>query len=172
MRQFVLLGSLVFAVALPLSAGRFAAPAAPSQQSGSGNSGAAKAPDQKSGDSSAFSEEVAKRLLDQLRAGLVGHSQRQALAAFDRQRMARYARFADQLQALMESYEAFRVHYRILQSADQGARAVVLVEWQMEETPRGGAAPPQRKDGQLRLVLERGAGGWKIVDLDPRELFS
>lgn len=166
MRQLVLLTCVVVAVALPVSA------APSSQPAGSGNFHHAKAPDQKSGDSSAFSEEVAKRLLDQLRAGLVGHSQRQALAAFDRQRMVRYARFADQLQALMESYEAFRVHYRILQSADQGTRAMVLVEWQMEETPRGGAAPPQRKDGQLRLVLEHGAGGWKIVDLDPREIFS
>ncbi len=124
-------------------------------------------------DSAVFSETAANPVLADMREGLEGHSQRQMLSAFDGDKMDGYLSFEDQVQALFQKYESFRVHYRILQSSIEGARGVVLVDMQMEELPpREGTAAPVRKDAQMRFELERGRKGWKIVDFRPREFFS
>lgn len=122
-------------------------------------------------DTPVFSEQVANNVLNDLRDGFEGHSDRLALSAFDADKMDGYLTFEDQLQSMFEKYEGFRVHYRIVQSSVEGSRGVVLVDWQMEELPRGGN-PPQRRDGQIKFELERGRKGWKIVDFNPRSLFS
>jgi hypothetical protein len=123
-------------------------------------------------DSAVFSEQIANNVLSDLKDGFEGHSQRLALSAFDDEKMEGYLSFEDQLQMLFEKYEAFRVHYRIAQSATEGSKGVILVDWQMEEMPRGGSAPPLRRDGQIKFELERGRKGWKIVDFNPRGAFS
>ncbi len=123
-------------------------------------------------DSAVFSEAAANSALADLRQGLEGHSQRQMLSAFDRDKMDGYLIFEEQLQALFQKYESFRVHYRILQSSIEGAKGVVLVDMQMEELPREGTVAAVRKDAQMRFELERGPKGWKIVDFRPREFFS
>lgn len=196
MRRCVLLAVLIFAVALTVVAQQ-ETPAAPSQ-----DQSAPQQPDQgkqdkkekkkkekkdkkdkdkdkdkKKGsqdlfDSAVFSEQIANNVLSDLRDGFEGHSDRLALSAFDEDKMDGYLSFEDQLQAMFEKYEGFRVHYRIVQSTTEGSRGVILVDWQMEEMPRGGSAPPMRRDGQIRFELERGRKGWKIVDFNPRGIFS
>jgi ABC-type transporter MlaC component len=123
-------------------------------------------------DSAIFSTAVANSVLSDLRDGLEGHMQRLMLSAFDQDKMDGYLQFEDQIRALFDKYEGFRVHYRITQSSIEGARGIVLVDFQMEEIPRGGMAPPVRREGQLRLEMERGRKGWKIVDINPRGFFS
>lgn len=119
-----------------------------------------------------FSTAVANSVLNDLRDGLEGHSQRLMLSAFDQDKMDGYLQFEDQIRMLFDKYEGFRVHYRITQSSIEGSKGVVLVDFQMEEIPRGGAAPPVRRSGQIRFEMERGRKGWKIVDMNPRGFFS
>ena len=119
-----------------------------------------------------FSTTVANRLLQDLRDGLEGHSQRRMLSAFDADKFDGYLQLEDQITAFFNKYESFRAYFRIVQSAAEGPKGVVLVDVQLEETPRADTSPPVRRNGQVRLELERGRKGWKIVDLNPRNFFS
>ncbi len=122
-------------------------------------------------DSAVFSQAVANNVLSDLRDGLEGHSQRLVLSAFDDDKMDGYLTFEDQIEAMMQRYDSFRVHYRITQSTIEGPKGVVLVDFDMEEIPRAGGAPI-RRSGQLRFEMERGRKGWKIVEFNPRGFFS
>ena len=120
----------------------------------------------------AFSEAVAKDVLQQLTDGLEGHSDRLMLSAFDDNKMDGYLNFEDQIEAFFQRYDSFRVHFRIDQATTEGDKGVVLVDIEMEEIPRSGNAQPVRKQDQMRFEMERGKKGWKIVDLRPRNFFS
>ena len=139
---------------------------------GAGLAPAPKAPQPSAPDASAFSDRIASQVLNQLRDGLEGHNQSLMLAAFDARKMADYRSLEDQIQAFFDRYDTFRVHYRIAQSTVEGARGIVLVDFEMEETPRSGNAPPLRKSAQMRFELEPGPQGWKIVEFQPRAFFS
>jgi hypothetical protein len=119
-----------------------------------------------------FSTAVANSVLNDLRDGLEGHTQRLMLSAFDADRMDGYLQFEDQIEAFFNRYESFRVYFHIVQSATEGPKGVVLVDIQLEEIPHGATSPPLRKNGQLHFELERGSKGWKIVDFNPRNFFS
>ncbi|HUS20010.1 MAG TPA: hypothetical protein VMZ25_10205 [Terriglobales bacterium] len=121
--------------------------------------------------SGVFNERIANDVLGQIRDGLEGHSRRLMLSAFDSDKMDGYLSFEDQIDAFFERYEAFRVRFRISNVTVEGTKGVVLVDTEMEETPRGGAAP-QRKRSQLRFELELGRKGWRIVDFRDRGFFS
>ncbi|MGZ4835581.1 MAG: hypothetical protein ACXVZZ_08085 [Terriglobales bacterium] len=118
-----------------------------------------------------FSQAVANSVLSDLRDGLEGHSQRLVLSAFDQDKMDGYLTFEDQIEAMMQRYDSFRVHFSITQSTIEGPKGVVLVDWQMEEIPRTGGVPI-RRNGQVKFEMERGRKGWKIVDFNPRGFFS
>jgi Ni/Co efflux regulator RcnB len=122
-------------------------------------------------DSAVFSQAVANSVLNDLRDGLEGHSQRLLLSAFDDDKMDGYLSFEDQIDALMQRYDSFRVHFRISQSTIEGPKGVVLVDFDMEEIPRAGGAPI-RRSGQVKFEMERGRKGWKIVDFNPRGFLS
>ena len=122
-------------------------------------------------DSVVFSQAVANNVLNDLRDGLEGHSQRLLLSAFDDDKMEGYLSFEDQIDALMQRYDSFRVHFRISQSTIEGPKGVVLVDFDLEEVPRAGGAPI-RRNGQVKFEMERGRKGWKIVDFTPRGFLS
>jgi len=122
-------------------------------------------------DSAVFSQAVANNVLSDLRDGLEGHSQRLVLSAFDQDKMDGYLTFEDQIQAMMQRYDSLRVHFRISQSTIEGAKGVVLVDFEMEEIPRTGGTPI-RRNWQVKFEMERGRKGWKIVDFNPRGFFS
>ena len=119
-----------------------------------------------------FSDAVAQDVLQQLADGLEGHSERLMLSVFDDNKMDGYLNFEDQIEAFFQRYDSFRVHFRISQATTEGDKGVVLVDIEMEETPRSGNARPVRKNDQMRFEMERGKKGWKIVDLRPRTFFS
>ncbi len=123
-------------------------------------------------DAETFSDAVAGEALNQVRDGLEAHSQTLMLAAFDREKMQGYRAFEDQITAYFERYEGFRVRYRILQTMLEGARGIALVEFEVEQTPRGDNSPPQRRSAQLRFELERAGKSWKFVEVQPRSFFS
>jgi len=118
-----------------------------------------------------FSQAVANDVLGQLRDGLEGHSQRLMLGAFDQDKMDGYLSFEDQIEALFARYDSFRVHYRISSSTVEGSKGVVMVDWDMEEIPKSGGSP-QRRSGQIKFEMERTRKGWKIVNFNPRGIFS
>jgi hypothetical protein len=122
-------------------------------------------------DSAVFSQAVANSVLNDLRDGLEGHSQRLLLSAFDQDKMDGYLSFEDQIEAMMQRYDSFRVHFRISQSTIEGSKGVVLVNFDLEEVPRAGGAPI-RRNGQVKFEMERGRKGWKIVDFTPRGFLS
>jgi ABC-type transporter MlaC component len=122
-------------------------------------------------DSAVFSQAVANNVLNDLRDGLEGHSQRLLLSAFDQDKMDGYLTFEDQIEAMMQRYDSFRVHFRISQSTIEGPKGVVLVDIDLEEMPRAGGNPI-RRNGQVKFEMERGRKGWKIVDFTPRGFFS
>ena len=123
-------------------------------------------------DSGVFSTRDASNLLNELRDGLVSHNPRLVLSAFDRDKMGGYREFEDQIEAFFNRYESFRVYLHIVQSSTDGTKGIVLMDTQLEEIPHDATSPPVRKNGQIRLELERGRKGWKIVDLNPRNFFS
>lgn len=122
-------------------------------------------------DSAVFSQAVANSVLNDLRDGLEGHSQRLVLSAFDQDKMDGYLTFEDQIEAMMQRYDSFRVHFRVSQSTIEGSKGVVLVDFDLEEVPRAGGAPI-RRNGQVKFEMERGRKGWKIVDFTPRGFLS
>jgi len=121
---------------------------------------------------SAFTEVVANDVLGTLRDGLEGHSQRLMLSAFDGDKMDGYLSFEDAIEAMMNRYDGFRVHYRILQSEASGSKGIVNVQFDMEEIPRDTGTNPKRRSAQIRFELERGQKGWRITDFSPRDFFS
>lgn len=122
-------------------------------------------------DTTVFSDRVANNVLNEIRDGLEGHSQRLLLSAFDGDKMDAFLSFEDQIQAFFERYEGFRVHFRIIQTELEGPKGIVLADFEMEGMPRGGG-PVLRRSSQLRFELERGKKGWKVIGLRPRGFFA
>jgi hypothetical protein len=119
-----------------------------------------------------YSEQVATVLLSRIADGFIRRNPKLLLSAFDPQHFEGYALFADRMQARLAQHDAFRAYFRILDSAPQDSRATVNVEWQIEQSYADLGRPPTRNTGQARFTVERGAAGWKIVDVSPRDLLT
>ena len=122
-------------------------------------------------DTAVFSDQVANNVLNDIRDGLEAHSQRLMLSAFDANKMDGYLTFEDQIQFYFEHYEGFRVHFRTIQTSIEANKGIVLAEFQIEGSPRGGG-PVMRRSNQIRFELEPGKKGWKIIDFRPRAFFA
>jgi hypothetical protein len=120
---------------------------------------------------STFSESVAEAVMRRLADALEGHNRKLMLSAFDSDKMDDYRGFQGQVEAFLDHYASIRVHLRILQSTTEGEKGIMLTEIEMEALP-GGEAVPVRKHDEIRLELERGNKGWRIVDIKPRDFFS
>jgi len=129
-----------------------------------------KKPPEVAADRAVFDERAAALVLGHIRDGLEAHSQRVLLSAFDADKMDGYLSFSDQVDAYFTRYESFRVTYHILQTSQDNGRGVILADFQVENTPRGGGRISLHH-GQLRFELEDGAKGWRSVDMDPRGFF-
>lgn len=119
-----------------------------------------------------YSDGVANALLTRVTGGLTRRNPKLLLSAFDPQTFPDYGLFSARMRARLSQHAAFRAYFRIVDSAVEDSRALVRVELQIEETLTTTARPPTRSTGQARFVLERGAGGWRIVDVTPRELLT
>jgi hypothetical protein len=120
-----------------------------------------------------FSEEVAEQVIHRLSDGLVQHNARRMLSAFDPEGMSGYTNFSNQIQAMFQRYDSFRIHYRIasVEATSDGGTATVDLE--LEEMPRSSDDRlPVRKAEKIRLQMKSSKKGWKIVELQPRDFFS
>lgn len=118
--------------------------------------------------SDVFSEAEASKLLKQVADGLQGHSKRRMLNAFDLSRMDGGPLFAERITAFFSGYDSIRVHFKLVQVKDN----VAVVDAEIDSTPRNDADPPQHKSLRLRFTAATAAGGWKFVDVQPRNFFS
>jgi hypothetical protein len=147
-----------------------------SQTSNSGDQG--KKPKKKdkgaddAGTATGFSDAVAEDVLRQLGNGLQGHNEGRMLSVFDRDVMDGYLNFSDQVSAMFQQYDSFRVHYNIDQTTGDGTKGVALIDFEMEEVSGSGGVQPVYKHEQLRFEMQRGKKGWKIVNVKPRTFFS
>ncbi len=179
-------GSITFVLTLFLALFAYGAPASQAESGANASASAQEAKDQNRDskeardqdqkstgglDANTFSDRIANDILNDIRDGLEGHSQRLMLSAFDRDKMNAYFSFEDQIQAYFERYEGFRVHVHIMQTTMEQNRGIVLAQFEVEASPRSGG-PVYRNSGQLRFELEKGKKGWKVVDLRPRGFFS
>ena len=121
---------------------------------------------------SAFTDQVASQLLDQVGAGLAEHSSRRVLAAFDLTKMNDGPLFRQQIASFLAQTGNIQVHYNLLEVSMEGEQGVATVQMEMEADPREGNSLPLRKQAQLRLVAASSADGWKFIDVQPRSFFS
>ena len=151
---------------LGMAAGQSSAPAGgvPQKESGANSSAATQ--------SEAFTASVANDLLYQLADGMESRNSRLTLSVFDSAKLADYSQFSRQVSAWMRDHSSFRVYYKLRQVTADGARGTALVDFAYEAQPVTENAQPVRRHEQLRLTFERGAHGWKIVDVSPRAFFS
>lgn len=170
--------AIAFLVALAFGANTFAQSAqdsASQQDQGKDKKDKKKKKDNSAQDAlnaEVFSDAIANSVLNDIRDGFEGHTQRLLLSAFDQDKMDGYLQFEDQIDMMFQRYSMFTVHFRIVQSSVEGPKGIVLVDFQMEEVPKGTNPNPIRKSSQIRVELERGKKGWKIVDINPRGFFS
>ena len=119
-----------------------------------------------------YSDAVADALLSRIADGFVRRNPKLLLSAFDPQHFPGYPLFAERMQARLGQQDSFRAYFRILNSAVESSRATITVELQIEQSYADTGRPPLRNLGQARFAVERGAGGWKIVEMTPRELLT
>jgi hypothetical protein len=119
----------------------------------------------------AFTPEVAVKLMDQLLQGLESHNQTQFLSVFDSEFMTNYGQFSDQISVLFTQYESFVGRYHVRQMGDNPDRPLVLVQFDLQADSVSPGAP-LRKSSQVRFEFARGKNGWRIVNLTPRGFFS
>lgn len=139
------------------------------EQSGKSNG---RGPHNDRNPSEVFSEEVGERIIQQVADGLQQHNTRRLLSAFDSELMVGYANFQNQVEAMFQQYDSFRVYFRLAQITSEAEVGIALVEFELEEIPRSQDARPVRKTEQVRFELRRGKNGWKIVEVKPRAFFS
>jgi hypothetical protein len=116
-------------------------------------------------------EEVAQKLLNQVRDGLLAYNSRKMLSAFDRESMTGYLVFQDQVESFFAQYESFRVSIRLEETSFEQAKGTATAEFRLEGIPRDGG-PAMRREGELIFEFIRTPGGWKIRDVSPRNFFS
>lgn len=120
----------------------------------------------------ALSKGDAMTVLRQVETGLVNHNPRIMLNAFDLARMTDGRVFQQETFSFFDLTARIRVHFNLLQTAMDGARGVADVNMEMEAEMRDDRLPVVHKQAQLHLVFEKSGGGWRIVDITPRDFFS
>jgi len=120
----------------------------------------------------AFTDQIATRLLDQIKEGLEGHMAKKTLGSFDLSRMTAGPAFRNQITAFMNQYETVRIHFNLLETSTTGAEATALVDMEMEQNLSGDVSAPVRKHAQIRFTAQSGTKGWRFTDVQPRSFFS
>lgn len=123
---------------------------------------------QSEGPSDVLTETAASKLLDQVAEGLRGHSARKLLSAFDLSHMEDGPLFAEQITAFFNQYDSIRVHFKLTEVKEN----VAIVDAEMDATPHDSANPPEHKTVELHLSAEKTHGGWRFIDVQPRDFFS
>ena len=120
----------------------------------------------------AFTSDIAAKLLNQMRAGLEGHMQDQALSVFDFAKMSGGQAFKNQIVSFFDRNSSIRVYFHVREASMENGKGVATVDVEMELEQRDSTAPPERRNAQLRFTAERTGSGWKFTDVQPRNFFS
>ncbi len=120
----------------------------------------------------AFTTDVAAKLLDQMRAGLEGHMQNEALSVFDLSKMSGGQAFKNQIVSFFDRNSSIRVYFHVRDASMENGKGVAIVDLEMELERRDSTTPPERRNAQLRFTAERSGRGWKFTDVQPRSFFS
>ena len=78
----------------------------------------------------------------------------------------------ERLENRMASYDSFRMGYHLVSATAEGGRGTVVAEVELESVAQAGVTSPEHRSATLRLTLERGPKGWRIVDYSPRGFFT
>ncbi|HYX68091.1 MAG TPA: hypothetical protein VE825_03080 [Terriglobales bacterium] len=121
-----------------------------------------------------FSEAVGEAALAGLRAGFQGHNADQVMSLFERGRLTGWSDMRERLENRMASYDSFRMGYHLVSATAEGGRGTVVAEVELESVAQTqtGVTSPEHRSATLRLTLERGPKGWRIVDYSPRGFFT
>jgi hypothetical protein len=117
------------------------------------------------------SNQIAEKLLTQIRDGLQSYNSRKMLSAFDREGMQAYPAFQDQVEAFYAQYESFRVAIKLEEISFEQDKGAATASFRLEGIPRFGG-PAIRREGELIFEFSRTRSGWKIRDVSPRNFFS
>jgi hypothetical protein len=119
-----------------------------------------------------FSPAVADVLVARIGDGLAGHNRKTLLSAFDKNDFQDFAAIKEQVNAIMEFYRAFRVHYTVASSAaNPDGTATVHTNFEMEQQPASDNTLPFRRNAELTLTAARTKSGWRVVSFSPTNFF-
>ncbi len=119
-----------------------------------------------------FSARVAQAALDRLLQGFQDNNPVRVMSVFDRDKLRDYPGLDERVHSLMQKYEGFRGFFHVQSASEQNGRGEAVADFQFEKIPFDGANAPQRRNGQVRVQLERGPKEWKIVSFEPRGFFT
>jgi hypothetical protein len=120
----------------------------------------------------AFSSAIADILVARIGEGLAGHNRKTLLSAFDKSDAQDYAAIKEQVNAIMEAYRLFRVHYQVeSSSANTDGTAAIRANFQIEQQPVAENTLPFRREAVLTLTVSRTKNGWRVVSFSPTNFF-
>ena len=120
----------------------------------------------------AFSSAAADVLVARIGDGLAGHNRKTLLSAFDRNDAEDFTAIKEQVNAIMEAYRAFRVHYTVASyAANPDGTATIHASFQIEQQPASDNTLPFRRDSELTLTAARTKSGWRVVSFSPLNFF-
>jgi hypothetical protein len=74
--------------------------------------------------------------------------------------------------AIMEAYRAFRVHYTVQSSAaNPDGTATLHATFEIEQQPASDNTLPFRRNAELTLTATRTKSGWRVVSFSPTNFF-
>lgn len=119
-----------------------------------------------------FSSAVADALVGRIGEGLAGHNRKTLLSAFDKDNFQDYTAMKEQVNALMDAYSSFRVHYHVDSFApNPDGTATIHSSFQLEQAPSTEYGLPVRRDANLTLIASRTKGGWRVIGYTPENFF-
>jgi hypothetical protein len=119
-----------------------------------------------------FSSALADVLVGRIGEGLAGHSRKTLLSAFDKDDFQDYTAMKEQVNALMDAYSSFRIHYHVDSFApNPDGTATIRSSFQIEQTPSSDFGPPIRRDANLTLTARRTKLGWRVIGYSPANFF-
>jgi hypothetical protein len=119
-----------------------------------------------------FSSDVADVLVGRIGEGLAGHDRKTLLSAFDKDDFRDYTAMKEQVNAIMEAYRSFRVHYHVDSFApNPDGTATIHASFQIEQAPATEYGLPIRRDANLVLTASRTKPGWRVTGFTPTNFF-
>jgi hypothetical protein len=120
----------------------------------------------------AFTPAIADILVARIGEGLAGHNRKTLLSAFDKSDSQDYTAIKEQVNAIMEAYRTFRVHYRVESSAlNLDGTATIHASFQIEQQPAAENTVAFRREAAPTFIAKRTSSGWRVISFSPANFF-